>query len=195
MHPVFNPVAPYLYLLPNLHLSEANIANPDLLVCGSRTWISLDIARFYEEHCQPSSAQKTVIGPHCWGWEGSTQFARVCQTAVTAPPRVGCVVWRIVVIPSNHFLNGFPDPSQFTMARRTHYSTMQHRPLDSSQYSTMPPALRWCAPESWPCHQVSIFRVYKQCHKSWGELYVQSLFWLGSFKVFWSSKRSGVPSN
>ena len=139
MHPVFNPVAPYLYLLPNLHLSEANIANPDLLVCGSRTWISLDIARFYEEHCQPSSGSawpacpKTVIGPHCWGWEGSTQFARVCQTAVTAPPRVGCVVWRIVVIPSNHFLNGFPDPSQFTMARRTHYSTMQHRPLDSSR--------------------------------------------------------------
>ena len=23
--------------------------------CGSRTWISLDITRFYEEHCLPSS--------------------------------------------------------------------------------------------------------------------------------------------
>ena len=35
-------------------------------------------------------------------------------------------------------------------------------------------------PECWPCYQVSMFRVYKQRHKSWGELYVQSLFWLGS---------------
>ena len=28
------------------------------------------------------------------------------------------------------------------------------------------------------CYQVSMFSVYKQRHKSWGELYVQSLFWL-----------------
>ena len=46
-----------------------------------------------------------------------------------------------------------------------------------------------------PCYQVSMFRVYTQRHKSWSELYVQSLFWLDSFEVFWSSKRSGVPSN
>ena len=52
---MFNPVAPYRYLLSNLYLSVEDIANPDLFVCGSRTWISLDIARFYEEHCQPSS--------------------------------------------------------------------------------------------------------------------------------------------
>ena len=44
--PTFNPVAPYRYLLPNLYLSVADIANPDLFACGSRTWISLDIARF-----------------------------------------------------------------------------------------------------------------------------------------------------
>ena len=41
------------------------IANPDLLACGSRTWISLDITRFYEAYCHPSSgcvwpAAKTV---------------------------------------------------------------------------------------------------------------------------------------
>ena len=36
-------------------LSVADIANPDLFACGSRTWISHDIARFYEVHCQPSS--------------------------------------------------------------------------------------------------------------------------------------------
>ena len=73
MHPVFNPVTPYHYLLPNLYLYVADNANPDLFVCGSRTWISLDIAHFSEEHCQPSSGSacpKTVIGPHCWGREG-----------------------------------------------------------------------------------------------------------------------------
>ena len=63
------PVAPYRYLLPNLYLSVEDIANPDLFVCGNRTWISLDITHFYEEHCQPSSGfawpacPKKVIGP------------------------------------------------------------------------------------------------------------------------------------
>ena len=51
MHPMFNPVATYRYLLPNLYLSVAGIANPDLFACSSRACISLDIARFYEEHC------------------------------------------------------------------------------------------------------------------------------------------------
>ena len=32
-------------------------------------------------------------GPHCWGREGSTQFAQQFLSAVTAPPLVGCVVW------------------------------------------------------------------------------------------------------
>ena len=79
---MFNPVAPYRYLLPNFYFSVTYIANPDLFACGSRTWFSLDIARYYEEHCQPSSGsawpacQKTVIGPHCWGREGSTQFTQ-----------------------------------------------------------------------------------------------------------------------
>ena len=83
---MFNPVAPYRYLLPNLHLSVADIANPDLLACGSRTWIRLDIGRFYEEHCQPSSGSawlacpKTVIGLPLLGAGGvntiCTGFAR-----------------------------------------------------------------------------------------------------------------------
>ena len=30
VHPVLNHVAPYQYLLPNLYLSVADIANPDL---------------------------------------------------------------------------------------------------------------------------------------------------------------------
>ena len=32
VHPVFNPVAPYVYLLPNMYLCIADITNPDLFV-------------------------------------------------------------------------------------------------------------------------------------------------------------------
>ena len=32
-------------------------------------------------------------GPHCWGREGSTQFAQQLESAVTAPPLVDRVVW------------------------------------------------------------------------------------------------------
>ena len=38
------PVALYRYLLPNLYLSVADIANPDLFVCGSRTWTTVTAA-------------------------------------------------------------------------------------------------------------------------------------------------------
>ena len=41
---MFNHVTPYRYLLPNLYLSVADIANPDLLACGGRTWIIRSIA-------------------------------------------------------------------------------------------------------------------------------------------------------
>ena len=65
-----------------MYLSVTDIANPDLFVCGSRTWICLDIAGFYEEYCQPSSGSawlaclKTEIGPPLLGREGSTQFVQ-----------------------------------------------------------------------------------------------------------------------
>ena len=36
-------------------------------------------------------------GPHCWGRGGSTQFAQQLDSAVTAPPLVGCVVWSHVL--------------------------------------------------------------------------------------------------
>ena len=52
MHPAFNPVAPYGYLLPTVYLFMADIANPDLFVCGCRTGICLDITRFYEKQRQ-----------------------------------------------------------------------------------------------------------------------------------------------
>ena len=42
VHPVFNPVAPYGYLLPNKDLFIVYITNPDSFVYCCRTWISLD---------------------------------------------------------------------------------------------------------------------------------------------------------
>ena len=53
MHLVFNTAAPYRYLLHTVYLFVADIANPDLIVYDCWTWINLDIARFYEEQCQP----------------------------------------------------------------------------------------------------------------------------------------------
>ena len=73
---MFIHIAPYRYLLPNLYLSVADIANPDLFACGSRTWISLNIPRFYEENFQPSSGSALPACAHCWGREGSTQFVQ-----------------------------------------------------------------------------------------------------------------------
>ena len=46
---------PYRYLLHTVYLSVADIANPDLLGCNCRIWISFDITHFNEEQCQPSS--------------------------------------------------------------------------------------------------------------------------------------------
>ena len=37
VHPEFNPVTPYGYLLPNMYLFIADIANPDSFVCCCRT--------------------------------------------------------------------------------------------------------------------------------------------------------------
>ena len=41
----------------------ADIANPDLFVCGCRTWICLDITRFYEVRRQPSSGSAWPAPP------------------------------------------------------------------------------------------------------------------------------------
>ena len=37
-------------------------------------------------------------GPHSWGRGGSTQFAQQLESAVTAPPLVGCVVWSLTAL-------------------------------------------------------------------------------------------------
>ena len=53
--------------------------------------------RFCEQQRQPSSGsgmpKNDKSGPHCWGRGGSTQFTQQLESAVTAPPLVGCVVW------------------------------------------------------------------------------------------------------
>ena len=55
----------------------------------------------------------------------------------TAYKRWNCQVIRPAnrchLIYSNRFLDGFPDPSQFAAVKLTHYSTMLHRPSDSSR--------------------------------------------------------------
>ena len=43
VHPVFNPVAPYGYLFPNMYLFIVDIANPDLCVMLS----DLDLSRHH----------------------------------------------------------------------------------------------------------------------------------------------------
>ena len=44
------------YLLHNLYLSVADIANAELFMCVCRTWICLDIFRFHEEQYHPADS-------------------------------------------------------------------------------------------------------------------------------------------
>ena len=60
------------------------------------------ITRFCEQQRQPSSGsawpactKNGKSGPHCWVRGGSTQLAQQLESAVTAPPLVGCVVWSL----------------------------------------------------------------------------------------------------
>ena len=46
-----------------------NSVYSDLLACGCRTWISLDITQFYEEQCQPSSGS-ALPACHKYGKSG-----------------------------------------------------------------------------------------------------------------------------
>ena len=99
VHPVFNPVAPYGYLLSDMYLFMSDITNPDFLVLSCRTWIGLDITRFCEHQRQrvrmAGMPKNGKSGPHCGGRGGSTQFAQQLESTVTAPPLVGCVVWSL----------------------------------------------------------------------------------------------------
>ena len=63
VHPVFNPVAPYGYLLSDMYLFMADITNPDLFVKSCWTWIGLDITRFCEQQRQPSTGSAWLACP------------------------------------------------------------------------------------------------------------------------------------
>ena len=86
VHPVFNPVAPYGYLLSDMYLFMADITNPDSFFKSCRTRIGLDITRFCEQQRQPSSGSAWL------------QIAQQLVSAVTAPPLVGCVVLSLEVL-------------------------------------------------------------------------------------------------
>ena len=66
-----NPVAPYGRQLPTVYLFIADIANPDLFVCGCR--ISLDITGF------PKNGKS---GSYYWRWDVLIQFAQQFVTAL-----------------------------------------------------------------------------------------------------------------
>ena len=95
-------------------------------------------------------------------------------------------------IPPNRFFDGFPDPSQFAAAKLTHYSSKPQRPSDSSRSWQRILLSGDVHPNPGPYYKVSMSGVCLQCYKSWGELFMQSLFWMGTLEVFWSSKRSRV---
>ena len=87
MHPVFNPVAPYRYLLPNLYLSCLRVVVGPGLVSTSSAFM-----RSIASH--PSGphghlAQKTVIGPPLLGAGGvdiiCIGFATACMLCRLEP--------------------------------------------------------------------------------------------------------------
>ena len=70
-----------------MYLVVADIANPDLFACGSRTWISLDIGL-------PPPPPQTVIRPPLLGVGGvDTVCTGLPDRCDSSTPCVGCVVW------------------------------------------------------------------------------------------------------
>ena len=59
------------------------------LVSTSPAFVSSSASHPAGQHAQKNGKS----GPHHWGRAGSTQFAQQLESAVTAPPLVGCVVW------------------------------------------------------------------------------------------------------
>ena len=128
----------------------------------------------------------------------TTNYATLtCSSNNSAYKRWNCQVIQtcklLSTYPSKPFPRRFPDPSQFAAAKLTYYSSKPQRPSDLIKAATTlgllaimatHPALRRCTPEPWPYYKVSMSDVYSQCHKSWGELFMKSLFWMGTFKVF-----------
>ena len=126
VHPLFNPVAPYQYLIPTVYLFVADIANPDLFVCGCLTWICFDIADFYEEQCQQSIRSALLEAGVM------TQFAhQSAMTAVTASPLLGYVDW-------SHTQDYQHTPQNFNWSRYTYARNIVANPYFSPRDTTSP---------------------------------------------------------
>ena len=72
---MFNPVAAYQYLLPTMYFSVADIANPDLFLCGYQTWICLDIIVLPQMYLckliEPKNFNKYTVSRRCLSFETS----------------------------------------------------------------------------------------------------------------------------
>ena len=100
---MFNYVASYRYLLPNLYLSVADIVNPDLFVCVCRTWISSTSPAFLRSSSSHPAGLRLACtknrnrAPIAGGGSGLPNLHRVCQTPLLALACVGCVVWSLFI--------------------------------------------------------------------------------------------------
>ena len=99
VHPLFNPVAPYGYLLSDMYFLWQispiktflfRVVGPGL-VSTSPVFMSNNASHPAGPHGRHAQTNGKS-GPHCWGRGGSTQFSQQLESAVTAPPLVGCVV-------------------------------------------------------------------------------------------------------
>ena len=87
-------------------------------------------------------------GPHCWGWEVSTQFSQQFVSVVTGPPLVGCVVWSLeaLILPSIKFF--------FSPAKDQHGFR-----LKTLDYICPPPAHNWHRDRFQPSETTSPYSV------------------------------------
>ena len=90
---MFNPVAPYGYLLPNVYLFMADIASPDLFVCVfvGPGFVSTSLA-FMRSSANHASGLYGRLAQNPVNREGLTQCA---QQFVTTPLFFGCIVWSL----------------------------------------------------------------------------------------------------
>ena len=81
-----------LWQISQIQTRLFNVVGPGL-VSTSPAFVSSSASHSAGPHGHMPKNGKS--GPHCWGREGSTQFAQQLVSAVTAPPYVGCVVWSL----------------------------------------------------------------------------------------------------
>ena len=97
----------------NVMLCLMSVMSPPPALCNlsARTVVELCTLGVFAlgfQHLAGLPQKNGKSGPHCWGWEGSAQFAQQFVTAVTTPPLVCSVVW-----------------SQHTSSLQTHPPTYQ----------------------------------------------------------------------